>query len=65
MIPRIFRAREQIEEIWVDQESEGVSRTPRYLKEETSLMGDPAKTRGAKLGSREGLWEFKIACICT
>ena len=33
----------------MDQESEGVSRTPRYLKEETSSMGDPAKTRGLTL----------------
>ena len=37
-----------------------MSRTPRYLKVETSSIGDPAKTRGAKLGSREGLWENSI-----
>ena len=41
----------------MDQESEGVSRTPRYLKVETSSIEDPAKTRGVKLGSGEGLWE--------
>ena len=45
------------------QERVGVSRTPRYLKVETSSMGDLVKNRGVKLGSRKACG--KIACIYT
>ena len=55
MISRIFRAREQIDVMCSDQEEVGMKRTPRYLKEETSLKGDPAKDSKEKLGRREGV----------